>query len=143
DQNAYEKLGASHQLVGFAASPDDCSLALRGMKTMAVRLNALQESALVIARWLVERPEVELVLHPALPSCPGHELWKRDFTGSSGLFSVVFKPQYSKEQVLEFIDALRLFYVRHQIFNRFKPCVQAHQTAAVGWSLGRLQIVRH
>jgi len=111
DQNAYEKLGASHQLVGFAASPDDCSLALRGMKTMAVRLNALQESALVIARWLSERPEVELVLHPALPSCPGHELWKRDFTGSSSVFSIVVQRRFTREQVAKFVNALELFKI--------------------------------
>ena len=107
----YERMGETHQVLGCAASPDDCSLALRGMKTMAVRLKAVEQNALALAQWLRARPEIETVLHPALPSCPGHELWKRDFTGSSGLFSVVFKPQYSKEQVLEFVDALRLFKI--------------------------------
>src|SRR5256714_758158 len=111
DQNAYEKLGASHQLVGCAASPDDCSLALRGMKTMAIRLKTFQESALAIARWLAERPEVELVLHPALPSCPGHELWRRDFTGSSSVFSIVLQRKFTKEQVTKFINALELFKI--------------------------------
>lgn len=110
-QQIYERLGDTHQVLGCAASPDDCSLALRGLKTMAVRLKAVEQNALALAQWLSSRPEVEIVLHPALPSCPGHELWKRDFTGSSGLFSVVFKPQYSKEQVLAFIDALRLFKI--------------------------------
>jgi cystathionine beta-lyase len=76
-----------------------------------VRLRAVEQNALALARWLGGRPEIELVLHPALPSCPGHELWKRDFTGASGLFSIVFRPQYSKEQVLAFIDALRLFKI--------------------------------
>jgi cysteine-S-conjugate beta-lyase len=107
----YERMGETHQVLGCAASPDDCSLALRGMKTMAVRLKAVEQNALALAQWLSSRPEIETVLHPALPSCPGHELWKRDFTGSSGLFSVVFKPQYSKEQVLAFVDALRLFKI--------------------------------
>ncbi len=107
----YERLGDTHQVLGCAASPDDCSLALRGLKTMAVRLKAVEQNALALAQWLSSRPEVETILHPALPSCPGHELWKRDFTGSSGLFSVVFKPQYSKEQVLAFIDALQLFKI--------------------------------
>jgi cystathionine beta-lyase len=111
DPKIYEQLGETHQGLGFAASPDDCSLALRGMKTMAVRLKAVQESALELARWLAQRPEVELVLHPALPSCPGHEFWKRDFTGSTGLFSLVLRRGYSKEQVHAFVDALKLFKI--------------------------------
>jgi cystathionine beta-lyase len=110
-QQIYERLGETNQVLGCAASPDDCSLALRGLKTMAVRLKAVEQNALALAQWLSARPEIEIVLHPALPSCPGHELWKRDFTGSSGLFSLVLKPQYSKEQVLAFVDALRLFKI--------------------------------
>ena len=111
DEAAYKQLGSTHQLVGCAASPDDCSLALRGMKTLSVRLSALEQSALNLAKWLAQRPEIELVLHPALPSCPGHEVWKRDFTGSSGLFSIVFQRQFSKQQVLHFVDALELFEI--------------------------------
>jgi cystathionine beta-lyase len=107
----FELLGETHQGLGFAASPDDCSLALRGMKTMAVRLKAVEQSALEVAQWLSGRPEVELVLHPALPTCPGHEFWKRDFTGSSGLFSIVLRRGYSREQVQAFVDALRLFQI--------------------------------
>jgi cystathionine beta-lyase len=111
DEKLYQRLGGTHQLVGCAVSPDDCSLALRGMKTLAVRLRAIEESALTLARWLAEHPEIEGVLHPALPSCPGHEFWKRDFTGSAGLFSIVFKRQFTKEQVLAFVDALELFKI--------------------------------
>jgi cystathionine beta-lyase len=111
DEAACKRLGTTHQFVGCAASPDDCSLALRGMKTLAVRLNALEESALALARWLAQRPEIELVLHPALPSCPGHEFWKRDFTGSAGLFSIVFQPRFTKQQVTKFVDALELFKI--------------------------------
>ena len=111
DEKLYERLGETHQVLGCAASPDDCSLALRGMKTMAVRLQAVEQNALALAQRLSGRTEIEIVLHPALPSCPGHELWKRDFTGSSGLFSVVFKPHYTKEQVMAFVDALRLFKI--------------------------------
>jgi cystathionine beta-lyase len=111
DEAAYKRVGATHQLVGCAASPDDCSMALRGMKTLAVRLKVVEESALTLARWLAERPEIELVLHPALPSCPGHEFWKRDFTGSAGLFSVVFQRHFAKPQVLGFVDALELFKI--------------------------------
>ena len=111
DPKLYEQIGSSQQLIGLAVSPDDCSLALRGMKTLAVRLRAIEESALAIARWLAEREEIELVLHPALPSCPGHEVWKRDFTGSAGVFSVVFRRRFSKEQVRTFVDALELFEI--------------------------------
>jgi len=111
EEKAWRQLGASHQLVGCAASPDDCSLALRGLKTLAVRLKAIEEAALTLARWLGERPEIERVLHPALPSCPGHEFWKRDFTGSAGVFSIVFQPRFSKAQVQEFVDKLELFEI--------------------------------
>ncbi|HEV2961961.1 MAG TPA: cystathionine beta-lyase [Candidatus Angelobacter sp.] len=111
DAATYELLGETSQLLGCAASPDDCSMALRGMKTLSVRLKAVEESACAVARWLQERPEVKLVLHPALPSCPGHEIWKRDFTGSTGLFSFVFGDEFTKEQVLAFVDALELFEI--------------------------------
>src|SRR5215469_1642048 len=111
DEALYRKLGSAQQLVGIAVSPDDCSLALRGMKTMAVRLKAIENSALDLARWLAQRKEVERVLHPALPSCPGHELWQRDFTGSTGVFSVVFKRDFTKEQIQNFVNRLNLFEI--------------------------------
>ncbi len=111
DNTLFEAIGSSQQLVGCSVSPDDASLALRGMKTMAVRLKTIETSALDLARWLAGRPEIELVLHPALPSCPGHEFWKRDFTGSSGVFSIVFRREFSKDKVLAFVDALELFEI--------------------------------
>jgi cysteine-S-conjugate beta-lyase len=111
DDALYQRLGAAQQVIGCAVSPDDCSLALRGMKTLAVRLAAIETSALAIARWLSGRPEIERVLHPALASCPGHEFWKRDFLGSSGVFSIVFKPGPTQQQVHAFVDALKLFQV--------------------------------
>lgn len=94
---------------GQYASPDDCWLALRGARTLALRLRHQEQSALAIAKWLQDRPEVMRVLHPALPSCPGHALWKRDFTGSCGLFGVVFQPHFSQDAVVKMIDSLRLF----------------------------------
>lgn len=111
DDAACQKLGATHQLLGFAASPDDCSLALRGLKTLAVRLAAIEKSALALAQWLSARPEIEFVLHPALPTCPGHEFWKRDFTGSTGVFSIVFQRNFTKEQVHAFVNSLQLFKI--------------------------------
>jgi cystathionine beta-lyase len=95
--------------LGQYASPDDCWLALRGLRTLGVRLRAQYAAGLEIANWLAARDEVARVLHPALPSCPGHEFFKRDFTGGCGLFGVVFRPQYSAAAVVAMIDALQLF----------------------------------
>ncbi|HEY2119635.1 MAG TPA: cystathionine beta-lyase [Candidatus Acidoferrum sp.] len=111
DASLYQKLGAAQQNIGCAVSPDDCSLALRGLQTLSVRLSHIENSALTIAKWLAARPEIDRVLHPALPSCPGHEFWKRDFLGSSGVFSIVFKPGPTQEQVHAFVDALKLFKI--------------------------------
>lgn len=111
DSQLYERLGEARQVIGAAASPDDCSLALRGLQTLAVRLESIERSALAVANWLAERPEVERVLHPALASCPGHEFFERDFTGSSGVFSFVFRRGTSKERVHAFVDALELFEI--------------------------------
>ena len=111
DPKLYQQLGATQQLLGSAASPDDCSLALRGMRTMAVRLKHIEASALQVAGWLAGRPEIERVLHPAIEGSPGHELWKRDFTGSAGVFSIVFKREVTKAEVLAFVDGLQLFEI--------------------------------
>jgi cysteine-S-conjugate beta-lyase len=111
DEDLYRQIGSTSQVLGCAVSPDDCSLALRGLQTLGVRLAAVEASALRIANWLAQRPEVERVLHPALPSCPGHAIWKRDFVGSSGLFSVVLKPGPTRDQIYAFADALCFFEV--------------------------------
>lgn len=88
-QGRFAKLRDTSFQLGQIASPDDSWLGSRGLRTMKLRLERHQESALTIARWLETRPEVTRVLHPALPSCPGHEIFARDFTGASGLFSFV------------------------------------------------------
>jgi cysteine-S-conjugate beta-lyase len=111
DDSLHQRLGAAQQVLGSAVSPDDCSLALRGLQTLGVRLAAVETSALTVAKWLAARREVERVLHPALESCPGHEFWKRDFLGSSGVFSIVFKPGPTQQQVFAFVDSLQLFKV--------------------------------
>ncbi len=94
--------------LGVCAGPDDVFLATRGLRTLAVRLAHHQASALEMARWLRARPEVARVLHPALEDDPGHAIWKRDFTGASGLFSVVLKPA-SDKAVDALLDTLALF----------------------------------
>lgn len=103
-----ERLKETVHLLGACVGPDDVYLALRGLRTLSVRLARHYESGVRIARWLAQRPEVSRVLHPALESDPGHALWKRDFTGASGLFSIVLKPTAEKA-VFAFMDALTLF----------------------------------
>ena len=98
---------AAYQM-GQRASPDDCFLTLRGMRTMGVRLRQHQASALRITRWLQTRPEVARVLYPALETDPGYALWKRDFTGATGLFGIELKP-CSDEQLAAMIDHYTLF----------------------------------
>jgi cystathionine beta-lyase len=94
--------------LGLCVGPDDMFLGLRGLRTMGVRLAQHQQSGLAVARWLEARPEILRVLHPALPAHPGHAIWKRDFTGACGLFSVVFKP-VSDKAVHAFLNALTLY----------------------------------
>ena len=107
----FERVGSAFPDLDMGASPDDCSLALRGLQTLGQRLERLQASTLAVARWLHLQDCIATVLHPALPSCPGHELWKRDFTGATSVFSVVFQESVSAEQVNAFIDALRMFRI--------------------------------
>ncbi|MGY3575598.1 MULTISPECIES: cystathionine beta-lyase [unclassified Bradyrhizobium] len=96
------------RLLGVCAGPDDVYLALRGVRTLSVRLAQHHRSGLEIARWLGARPEVDRVLHPALDTDPGHAIWKRDFTGASGLFSIVLKP-VPQTAVDAMLNALTLF----------------------------------
>jgi cysteine-S-conjugate beta-lyase len=105
---AWPLVAEAIQLLGVCAGPDDVFLAIRGLRTLAVRLAQHHRSGLEIARWLATRPEVASVLHPALETDPGHAIWKRDFTGASGLFSVVLKPA-SQKAVDALLDSVELF----------------------------------
>ncbi|MBI1359050.1 MAG: cystathionine beta-lyase [Alphaproteobacteria bacterium] len=102
------RIEASVDDLGLNVSPDDAYLVLRGLRTLATRMSQHQASGLDIATWLQSRSEVRRVLHPALPNDPGHALWKRDFSGSTGLFGVVLEPA-SRSAVNAFLDALELF----------------------------------
>jgi cysteine-S-conjugate beta-lyase len=93
---------------GWCVGPDDMNMGLRGLRTMAVRLKQHHKAGVEVARWLEQRPEVLRVVHPALPSHPGHDIWKRDFTGACGLFGVVMKPAPEKA-VYAFLNALTLY----------------------------------
>jgi cysteine-S-conjugate beta-lyase len=94
--------------LGLNPGPEDVFLMLRGLRTLAVRLDRHMESGLKVAQWLKQRPEVAHVLHPALPSHPQHAIWKRDFKGACGLFSIVLKP-HPQAAVNTFIESLELF----------------------------------
>lgn len=106
--DAWKKLHDTRRALGVHLAPDDMYLALRGMRTLAIRLEQHQRSALTVARWLETRPEVARVLYPALETDPGHALWKRDMTGASGLFGVVMK-DWTEKQARRFADSLSLF----------------------------------
>jgi cystathionine beta-lyase len=105
---AWPLISEAIHLLGVCAGPDDVFLALRGLRTLAVRLAQHYKSGLEMARWLATRPQVTKVLHPALESDPGHAIWKRDFIGASGLFSIVLKPAPQKA-VDALLDAVKLF----------------------------------
>ena len=96
----------AHRQLGQCAGPDDLFLALRGLRTLSVRLERHNRSACDIALWLQAEPQVERVFHPALSSCPGHALWQRDFTGSTGLFSILLKPG-NRAQLAAMVDGLK------------------------------------
>jgi cystathionine beta-lyase len=104
---SYPRLERTSWDLGQSVSPDDAWLCSRGLRTMGVRLRQHESSALRIARWLKDQPQVAAVLHPALPDCPGHEIWIRDFKGSSGLFSFVLRGNDSER--IRFVEALELF----------------------------------
>ena len=109
DPLEWERVRGAALALGQYASPDDCWLALRGVRTMAVRLERQMRSGLEVAAWFASRPEVRSVLHPGLPGAPGHELWKRDFSGACSLFGVEFQPEFTPEDTHRLIDALTLF----------------------------------
>ena len=114
---------------GTCAGPDDLYLGLRGLRTMSVRLKRHQESALALADWLASRPEVARILHPARPGDPGHELWKRDFTGASGLFAAVFKA-VPKTALAAMLDGLELFGMGYS-WGGFESLVLPAHPAAI------------
>lgn len=109
----WERVREGQITMGICGAPDDSYQVLRGLRTMGVRLAHHQESALNLARWLEQRPDVARVLHPALESFPGHAIWRRDFKGASGIFSIVLPAEGGAEahrrKAHAFLDALRLF----------------------------------
>jgi cystathionine beta-lyase len=141
----WTRLRQTAQQLGQTVSPDDAYLASRGLRTLSIRMKAHEESALQIAKWLQTQPDVAAVFHPALPECPGHAIWKRDFTGASGLFSFIHKGDTATAAV--FVDALDLFGIGYSWggFESLALPVQPEKyRSAVAWekdgTLIRLQI---
>lgn len=110
DQALYRRLKDMARFLGYGVSPDDCSLVLRGLETLAVRLNHGEASALTLALWLAQQPYVREVRHPALETHPGHAFWRRDFSGSTGVFSVLLEP-WTRPALDGAIEALALFAI--------------------------------
>ena len=121
--------------LGQYASPDDCWLALRGARTLGLRLERQMQSGLEVAAWLSAQPEIAQVLHPALPGAPGHELWKRDFTGACSLFSVVFQDGVTAQAVIDLIDGLTLFGIGSSWggYESLMIPSTGHVTRSKGW----------
>ncbi|MDE2411854.1 MAG: cystathionine beta-lyase [Sphingomonadales bacterium] len=133
----YARLRRTAQGLGLVVSPDDASLALRGLRTMGVRLERETASALALANWLGDQPQVARVLCPMRPGSPGHEIWARDFTGGCGLFSIVFRGKDSAARDT-FIDALRLFGIGYSwggFESLVTPIDPAKLRTATAWPL--------
>jgi cystathionine beta-lyase len=124
------RLERTRRVLGQSAGPDDAWLTLRGLRTLGVRLARHQESGLKVARWLAEQPQVARVLHPALPDCPGHELFKRDFRGATGLFSFVLKGGDEAAQT-RLIESLTLFGIGYSWGAFESLALPAHFTRTV------------
>lgn len=131
----WDKLRHTTYQLGQHVSPDDAWLGARGLRTMGVRLKQHQESGLQVARWLAEQPQIARVIHPALPGCPGHDLWKRDFTGASGLFGAVLNGGGDAARTA-LIDGLKLFGIGFS-WGGFEslalPVNPANMRSAIPW----------
>lgn len=123
DKELIHRIGLPHMRLGFGVSADDTYLVLRGLPTMKLRFDAHDAGARKVAQWLKTRPEISKVLHPALSDCPGHDIWKRDFTGAGGLFSVIFDQRYTEAQTDRFIDNLKLFKIGYSWGGANSLCV--------------------
>lgn len=144
NEATWKRFKHAYELLGLFAGPDDMYLALRGLRTLDLRLERHFKNALQVAEWLRQRPEVETVLYPALSNAPGHEIWKRDFTGASGLFSMILKPKPEKA-LAAMLDNMELFSMGYSwggfesLMIPFKPVRTATAWAPAGQAL-RLHI---
>jgi cystathionine beta-lyase len=123
DDELSHKIELAHMRLGFGVGMDDVYLVLRSLPSMRLRFDAHDAAAREIAAWLQRRPEIRKVLHPALPDCPGHNIWQRDFSGAGGLFSVIFDERYSEQQIDRFVDRLALFKIGFSWGGAHSLCV--------------------
>ena len=122
NQKYAEKLKQFYRILEIYTPEEDCYTALRGLRTLPLRLRQHEQSALEIARWLESLPIIDHVIHPALPSHPQHHIWKRDFSGSSGIFAFVFNQEYEQEKLAEFVNSLQLFGIGYS-WGGFKSLI--------------------
>lgn len=129
----WDQLRENSYLMGQMVDADSAYTTARGIRTLAVRLKQHEESSIKVAQWLAQQPQVKAVYHPALPSCPGHEFFKRDFSGSSGLFSFELKQKLTKEQLADFMDHFKLFTMAYSWggFESLILCNQPEEIAAI------------
>ena len=120
--------------MGLFAAPEDCYLALRGLKTLELRLKEHERSALEIADWLTSVDIIDTVIHPALPNHPQNDIWKRDFSGSAGIFAFIFKEEYSTETITAFVNSLELFGIGYS-WGGYKSLITAGKNRRVFDSL--------
>lgn len=130
DAALHDTLSLSHMRLGYGVGADDAYLVMRGLPTLKLRFDAHDAGARQVATWLKGRPEIAKVLHPAFADCPGHEHWKRDFTGAGGLFSVLFDARYTEEQTDRFVDALKLFQIGYSWGGPNSLCVPYRMQAS-------------
>ena len=126
NERCWDRLRERSYLMGQMVDADTAYVASRGLRTMAIRLKQHQESSIRVAEWLSDRPEVERVNHPALPSCKGHEFYKRDFLGCNGLFSFVLKDNLSSEQLANYLDNFKHFSMAYS-WGGYESLILANQ----------------
>ena len=130
----HERLAQAHMRLGMGVGADDAYLVLRNLPTLKLRFDAHDAAARKVAAWLKARPEIGKVLHPAFEDCPGHAIWKRDFGGAGGLFSVLFDARYTEAQTDRFVDALTLFKIGYSWGGANSLCVPYRMAAMrKGW----------
>ena len=126
NERCWEQLREHSYLMGQMVDADTAYVASRGLRTLGIRLRQHEESSIRVAQWLSQRPEVAVVNHPALPGSKGHEFWKRDFTGSCGLFSFVLKERLNDQQLAEYLDNFEHFSMAYS-WGGFESLILANQ----------------
>ena len=123
DDKLARRMATTHMRLGYGVSGDDVYLVARSLATLKLRFEAHDKAARAVATWLAQRAEIATILHPAFPDCPGHAIWKRDFTGAGGIFSVLFDPAYREAQIDAFVNQLKLFKIGYSWGGSHSLCL--------------------